>query len=156
MLFHFNNLKTKIMNTYQKEADLFWAGYIEANTEEVLAGNKSLDEVYAEGSRLWKVKYSKLWRDDNKEGVRAKNELHYKNNKELFKIYYQKNKEKHLNRQRVYRSENKEKVLENQRRYRDLNKKDLVAKARVYREANRARINAKQREYRAKKKILNN
>jgi len=81
-------------------------------------------------------------------------------NRERWKLYYQKNRDKRIENQRQYVKENKDKVKEYQREYQkeyqkkyyENNKGRLLEEQRKYREENREKINERQRIRRAKQK----
>lgn len=63
--------------------------------------------------------------------------------------WYQKNREKLIERQREYREAHKESILEWNRTYAVENREKILARQRAYREANREVLAQKQRERRA-------
>lgn len=67
--------------------------------------------------------------------------------KECYKIYYQKNKDKIIERSRNYYYDNKEHVLENVHKYNDNNSEIIKAKDKIYRKSNKEEIAASKKAY---------
>ena len=67
--------------------------------------------------------------------------------------YYQKNREKTLERSREYNEKNREKYNEYQREYREQNREKALEYQREYREKNREKNRQYQRQYRQRKKL---
>ena len=95
---------------------------------------------------------SKQYYEKNKDKKLEKQKQYYEENKDKIKQYYEENKDKKLEKQQQYYEKNKDKKLEYQQQYYEENKKQINEQRRQRYQKNRDKINEQRRQQYQRKK----
>ena len=93
---------------------------------------------------------------ENKEKIAERDKARYQENKEKIlerkKAWYQENKEEIAEKKKAYRQKNKEKIAKHKKKYYQENKKEIAKRKKAYRQENKEKIAERQKAYQQKNK----
>lgn len=93
-----------------------------------------------------KKEYNKIWREKNKEKIRAYNASYQKE-------YREKNKEQIKNKRKLYCEKHREELREKSLKYASEHKEEACERARIYYAKNKDSVLIKNKEYRSRKEV---